>query len=225
MHTGIQLSMHKPLSFLLLFSLSSYLCAEAPPFKSHLFKKGTLVYSDDFDGELNRERWETRTKNWQVKDGMLIGAPDYKNAEEAQKVLKRDHHLGLGPVIRLNHLPENFVCHMRFKFEGEDYHAARPKIDIGHHINNLFFRQGGYSLKLTGGELIEDRQSGFSLNEWVDLVIELREGTLYIELNGHQRVIEHEQVSMKSRDEFTFKALESPGSRLVIDYVRLWKAE
>jgi len=217
--------MNKLLSFLFLLSLSSNLCAEAPLFKSHLFKKGTLVYADDFDGELDRERWEPRTKNWKVKDGMLIGAPDYKNAEEAQKALGRDHHLGLGPVIRLNHLPENIVCHMRFKYEGEDFQATRPKLDIGHHINNLFFRQGGYSLKLSGGELIEDRQSGFELNEWVDLVIELKEGMLFIELNGHQRLFEHEQVSMKSRDEFTFKALDGPSSRLVVDYIRLWKAE
>jgi hypothetical protein len=48
---------------------------------------------------------------------------------------------------------------------------------------------------------------------------------LFIKLNGHQRLFEHEQVSMKSRDEFTFKALDGPSSRLVIDYVRLWKAE
>jgi hypothetical protein len=217
--------MNKLLSFLFLLSLSANLCAEAQTFKSHLFEKGTLVYTDDFDGEFNLERWEPRTKNWKVKDGMLIGAPDFKNAEEAEKALGRDHHLGLGPVIRLNHLPENFVCHLRFKYEGEDYQATRPKLDIGHHINNLFFRQGGYSLKLSGGELIEDRQSGFELNEWVDLVIELREGMLFIELNGHQRIFEHEQVSMKSRDEFTFKALDGPSSRLVIDYVRLWKAE
>ncbi len=211
-------------SVLFLSILSASLWAEAPLFKSHLFEKGTLVYADDFDGELNRERWQPRTKNWKVKDGMLIGAPDYKNAEEAQKALGRDHHLGLGPVIRLNHLPENFVCHMRFKYEGADYQATRPKLDIGHHINNLFFRKGGYSLKLSGGELFEDRQSGFELNEWTDLVIELREGKLLIELNGHQRIFEHEQVSMKSRDEFTFKALDGPSSRLVFDYVRLWEA-
>ncbi|MBT5815137.1 MAG: hypothetical protein HOI15_12455 [Opitutales bacterium] len=213
------------LSVLFLSILSASLGAKAPLFKSHLFEKGTLVYSDDFDGELNRERWQPRTKNWKVKDGVLIGAPDYKNAEEAEKALGRDHHLGLGPVIRLNQLPESFVCHMRFKYEGEDFQAARPKLDIGHHINNLFFRQGGYSLKLSGGELIEDRQSGFELNEWVDLVIEMKEGKLLIELNGHQRIFEHEQVSMQSHDEFTFKALDGASSRLVIDYVRLWKAE
>jgi len=123
------------LSVLFLSIVSANLCAEAQPFKSHLFEKGALVYSDDFDGELNRERWEPRTNNWKVEDGMLIGAPDYKNAEEAEKALGRDHHLGLGPVIRLNHLPESFVCHMRFKYEGEDFQATRPKLDIGHHIN------------------------------------------------------------------------------------------
>ena len=49
--------------------------------------------------------------------------------------------------------------------------------------------------------------------------------SLFIELKGYQQLFEHEQVSMKSRDEFTFKALMSPSSRLVFDYVRLWKAE
>jgi hypothetical protein len=212
-------------SFLFLLSLSSNLCAGSLPFKSHLFTQGTLVYSDEFDSAFDRERWEPRTKNWKVKDGMLIGMPDYKNAEEAQKALGRDDHLGLGPVIRLNHLPENFVCHMRFKFEGEDYQATRPKLDIGHHINNLFFRKGGYSLKLSGGEQFNDSQSGFELNEWTDLIIEMKEGKLFIELNGRQQLFEHEQASMNARDEFTFKALDSPSSRLLFDYVRLWKAD
>ena len=217
--------MNKLFSFLFLLSLSANLCAEAPLFKSHLFEKGILVYADDFGGEFNREWWEPRTKNWKVQDGLLIGAPDFKNAEEAEKALGRDHHLGLGPVIRLNHLPENFVCHMRFKYEGDEYQPTRPKLDIGHHINNLFFRKSGYSLKLSGGELFEDRQCGFELNEWTDIIIELKEGTLLIELNGHRRIFDHEQASMKSRDEFTFKALDGPSSRLVIDYVRLWKAD
>lgn len=30
---------------------------ETPKFKSELFKMGKLIYSDDFDGELNREYW------------------------------------------------------------------------------------------------------------------------------------------------------------------------
>ncbi|MEO2014459.1 MAG: hypothetical protein ABGZ53_08790 [Fuerstiella sp.] len=51
--------------------------ADQPAFKSHLFEKGTLVYSDDFDAKLDRKRWELRTKSWEVKDGMLIGVPEW----------------------------------------------------------------------------------------------------------------------------------------------------
>lgn len=69
--------------------LAAQLHAGTPAFQSELFSKGTLVYADDFVGEFNREWWQPRTKNWEVKDGLLIGAPDYKNAEEAQKTLGR----------------------------------------------------------------------------------------------------------------------------------------
>ena len=71
---------------------------------------------------------------------------------------------GLG-ICASSSAAESFVCHMHFNYEEEAYQAARPKLDIGHHINNLFFKKGGYSLKLSGGELIEDRQSGFEVND------------------------------------------------------------
>lgn len=206
--------------------LSPCTCAADPPsFKSHLFESGTLIYSDDFDGEFDRKRWEPRTKTWKVRGGMLIGVPDFRNAKEAEKALGRDHHLGLGPVIRLNRLPDKFVLHMRFKFEGDAFAPGRPKFDIGHHINSLFFTEDGYSLKLSDGKRIQNSDSGFKLNEWIDAVVEFQEGELFIDFNGHQKHIRHDQVTMKSRDEITFKALESPTSRLVLDYVRIWKAD
>ena len=74
------------------------------------FKNGSLIYSDEFNGALDRDHWLPRTKTWKVKEGMLIGSPDYKDAVEAQKALGRDHHLGLSPVIRLDDLPSKFVC-------------------------------------------------------------------------------------------------------------------
>ena len=70
-----------------------------PGFKSSIFSKGTLVYSDDFDGEFNRERWGSPKKGKQIKDGKLIVTPQFTSREEAMKVLKRDHHLGLEPVV------------------------------------------------------------------------------------------------------------------------------
>jgi hypothetical protein len=199
--------------------------ADPPSFKSHLFENGTLVNSDDFDEKLDRQRWEPRTKTWEVKDGMLIGVPDFKNAMKAQKALGRDHHLGLGPVIRLNKLPAKFVCHMRFRFEGEAYKPARPKLDIGHHINSVVFTKDGYSLKLSGGKNCGVTKADSALNQWVGMIIEFEEGKLSIEINGQQKLFEHDQVSMKDRDEFTFKALESPKSRMVFDYLRLWRVD
>jgi hypothetical protein len=145
--------MIKTLRLLLLCAqLAPALRAEEPAFSSQLFTEGTLIYSDDFDDAFDQERWETRTKSWKVTDGALVGKPDYDNAEAAMAALNRDHHLGMSPVIRLNHLPEKFVLHLRVKFEGKDFATGRPKFDIGHYINTVVFNEKGYSVKLHGGE-------------------------------------------------------------------------
>jgi hypothetical protein len=214
-----------------LFSALVWLCAtnayasDTTSFKSRLFKNGTLVYSDDFDGELDRERWEPRTKTWEIKDGTLIGSPDHKNAEEAQKALGRDHHLGLSPVIRLNHLPPKFVLHMRVKFEGNAFTTGRPKVDIGHHINTLSLIADGYSLKLHGGERFSGKAPDVQLNEWIEMVLEFQEGEMWIGINGKGQTIQHEQVSLKGRSELTFKTLAAAPNRIMFDSIRLWKVD
>lgn len=219
--------MKSPTSPLLLILLS--LCFspallagnEASEVSSQFFKKTELLYSDDFDGEFNAKFWQKRTKNWVIQDGHLIGAPDFKNKEEAMKALKRDHHLGLGPVIRLNQIPNNFVCQLRFKFEGEKFTSGRPLLDIGHHINGLVFQKDSYKLKLSSGKRFTCEKVDYDLNQWTDLTIEFTPGKLLLTVNGKTQVYEHEQVSLKDRSEFTFKALEH--HRLLIDYVRLYK--
>ena len=210
----------------LFFGLSPCTGAADPTaFKSRLFENGTLVYSDDFDGELDRERWEPRTKTWEIKDGTLIGSPDYKNAEEAQKALGRDHHLGLSPVIRLNHLPPKFVLHMRLKFEGNAFTPGRPKFDIGHHINTLSLTADGFSLKLHGGERFSGKAPDVRLNEWVDVDLEFQEGVMWIGINGKGQTIQHEQVSLKGRSELTFKTFATAPNRIMFDSIRLWKVD
>jgi len=67
-------------------ALFSILCpsahaADPPAFKSQLFQKGTLVYSDNFDGEFNRERWGAPTKDKQIKDGKLIVTAKFESKE------------------------------------------------------------------------------------------------------------------------------------------------
>ena len=212
--------MLKIFSLLILSILIGTGC-QTPANESELFTKLNLLYADDFDGEFNPEFWQKRTKNWKVKDGVLIGAPDFKTKEEAMKELKRNHHLGLGPVIRLDKIPPQFVCKMRFKYTGKEITESRPKIDFGHHIMNLFLKDGGYRLRLPESESFLNAESGFALNKWNDLKVEFKPGKMIIVLNGHRQVYEHEKVTLKDRKEFTFKALD--GGTLQIDSVRLWE--
>lgn len=217
------------INYLFLFAIalaySSTLSAEEPAFESELFSKGTLLYRDDFDGELNKEFWAPRTKSWEIIDGKLVGKPDYDNAEEAIAALNRDHHLGLSPVIRLNQLPEKFVLHMRLKYEGTEFSLNRPKFDIGHHINLFAFTEAGYTLKLHGGELITGEAPDVKLNEWIDVVLEFEEGRMFISVNRTGQTIKHEQVSLQGHSELTFKTFAEAPNRIFFDSVSLWKAE
>lgn len=212
------------LSLLIVFIFPP-LQADEPVFQSELFESGTLLYTDDFDGELNEEFWETRTKSWEVIDGTLVGKPDYDNAEEAMAALKRDHHLGMSPVIRLNQLPEKFVLHLRLKYEGTEFSLNRPKFDIGHHINLLAFTETGYTLNLHGGEVIKGEAPDVELNEWIDVVLEFEEGRMWLSVNGEGQTIEHEQVSLQGHSELTFKTFADAPNRIFFDSVTLWQAE
>lgn len=217
--------MRRILPFLIVASLSLNLHAGAPDFESHLFKKGTLIYSDDFGGKLDRDRWQPRTKSWEVKDDVLVGKPDYASKEEAVKALKRDHHLGLSPVIRLGNLPEKFVLHLRVKFEGKAFATGRPKFDIGHHINTVVFTKTGYALKLHDGQRFSGNAPDVRLNEWIDVVLEFQEGEMWLGFNGKGQAIRHEQVSLKGRSELTFKTFVAAPNRILFDSVRLWSID
>lgn len=211
--------------FALIATVFTGFSSEDPEFKSELFSKGTLLYSDDFDGELNTEFWAPRTKSWEIIDGALVGKPDYDNTEEAMAALKRDHHLGMSPVIRLNQLPEKFVLHLRLKYEGTEFSLNRPKFDIGHHVNLFAFTESGYTLALHGGERFTGEAPGVELNEWIDVVLEFEEGRTFISVNGSGQTIEHEQVSLQGHSELTFKTFADAPNRIFFDSVTLWAAE
>ncbi len=74
----------------LFLALAFGLHAEEPAFEAELFEIGTLVYSDDFDGEWNHERWGA-PKGKKIEGGKLIMEAEFTNREEAMKALKRDH--------------------------------------------------------------------------------------------------------------------------------------
>lgn len=209
---------------LLLFAFATNLHAVEPKFQSELFKSGTLVYTDDFDGDLNRGYWGT--KGTKVVDGKLVIAPQFTNREEAMKKLKRDHHLGLEPVGHLNKIPEKFVCHLRFKVEKKELTPGRPSFQIGHHMIILgYLEDGGHRIKLPDGPTFMEPKSGMKLNEWVDLVLEYQLGAIRVSVNGYSKTYKHEKVTIinpkdKHGPRFSFKGGE--GSKIVFDSVRLW---
>jgi len=213
------------LPFTLFWIFSLGLFAEEPRFKSELFKTGKLVYSDDFDGELNRDFWG-QPKGKTIKDGKLIVGPLFKSKEEAMKALKRDHHLGLEPVAHINRIPEKFVMHLRYQFAKPELSPGRPSFQIGHHMINLgIVKDGGHRVKLPDGPSFFEPKSDMALNKWIDLVIEYEEGKIRILVNGHGKTYEHEKVTMmnpkdKLGPRFTFKG--GPDCEILFDSVRLW---
>lgn len=217
-----------PLCAILLCTSSSH-AADQPAFKSRLFEKGTLVYSDNFDGEFNRERWGAPKKDKEIKDGKLVVTAQFKSREVAMKVLGRDHHLGLEPVIHLNRIPEAFVCHLRYRFETEQLTPGRPSFQIGHHMIAFnYLEGGGHRVKLSNGPAFAESESGMKLGEWIDLVIEYKKDEIRIEVNGHGKTYKHEAVTIinekdKLGPRFAFKG--GPSCRIVFDFVRLWKCK
>ncbi len=211
--------------FALALAFSSYLSAEEPAFESELFETGTLVYTDDFNGELNPDFWGA-PKGKTIEGGHLIVNPQFKNAEEAMAKLNRDHHLGLEPVAHLNKIPEQFVCHLRYQFEKPGLTPGRPSFQIGHHMISLGITEGGgHRVRLPDGTVFAEPKSEMALNEWIDLIIEYKKGTLVIDVNGDSKTYEHEAVTIinekdKLGPRFTFKGGES--CRILFDSVRLW---
>ena len=91
---------------------------------------------------LNREFWG-QTKGKTIKDGKLFVGPLFQSKEEAMKVLKRDHHLGLEPVAHINRIPRKFVMNLRYQFAKPELTPGRPSFQIGHHIINLLILKDG----------------------------------------------------------------------------------
>ena len=200
-------------------------------FNSQLFSQGTLIYSDNFDGELNKDY--LRAKKMYLKDGHLIMTPQFKTKEEAMKKLKRDHHLGLGVVGHLNKVPEKFVLHMRYKFVTDALGPARPSFQIGHHMMTLSYNpEGGYKLVLPGETKVPfiEPNAEMKINEWVNLILEYQKGKMRLCVNGHNKVYEHEQVTIENKKDkhgprFSFKSKEGLDERIIFDAIKLWEVK
>ncbi|MED5280550.1 MAG: hypothetical protein VYA10_03630, partial [Verrucomicrobiota bacterium] len=152
-----------------------------------------------------------------------------QSKEEAMKVLKRDHHLGLEPVAHINRIPRKFVMNLRYQFAKPELTPGRPSFQIGHHMINLgIVKEGGHRLKLPDGPTFFEPESDMALNKWIDLVIEYELGKIRVVANGHGKTYEHEKVTIinpkdKYGPRFTFKG--GPECVIIFDSVRLWDCQ
>lgn len=210
---------------LLTVSLPSRLLAGSADYQPELFKSLKLVYEDNFDGALNTEFWEVRQNTtWAIKDGVLTGSPSSKEFQDKKKASDDPSHAGLKPVIWLKKVPENFVCAMRVRYDAKAYQKGFPIFDLGHHTHTLTFSEKATTLVIKHNvETIPVEQPLFALNEWHDVVIELKKGTILLSIDGKKHLFESKNIDMAGQAQIDFKAVD--GGSCQIDSVRLWEGK
>lgn len=210
---------------LLVLSLNPLVCAGGSDYKPELFQSTKLVYEDHFDGPLNKEFWEVRQNTtWAIKDGVLTGSESSKEFQDKKKASADPSHAGLKPVIWLKKVPASFVCTMRVRYDGKAYQKGFPLLDLGHHTHTISFGEKATSLTIKKNvEKLEAERPLFALNQWHDVAIELKKGTLVLVIDGVKHRFESKNIDMADQAQIDFKALD--GGTCQIDDVRLWEGK
>ncbi|MCB1278903.1 hypothetical protein [Prosthecobacter sp.] len=200
--------------------------AEGPDYQPELFQSTKLVYADSFDGGMiNTEFWEVRQNTtWAIKDGVLSGSESSKEFQEKKKASDDPSHAGLKPVIWLKKVPEKFVCTMRVRYDAKTYQKGFPLLDLGHHIHTLSFGEKATTLTIKKNvEKIEIEKPLFALNQWHDVVIELKKGTILLKIDGVKHVFESKNIDMSGQAQIDFKAVDFGTCQ--IDDVKIWEGK
>jgi hypothetical protein len=205
--------------------LTPVLRAAGPDYQPELFKSTKLIYEDSFDGTLNADFWEIRqSSTWQIKDGVLTGSPSSKEFQEKMVAKGDKAHAGFKPVIWLKRVPENFVCAMRMRYDGKAFGKGFPLLDIGHHIHTLTFSEKATTLTIKKDvEKLAIEQPLLALNQWHDVVIELKKGTLLLSIDGRKHRFSSANIDMTGQAQIDFKGLDFGTCQ--IDHLKLWEGQ
>ncbi|MBK8092464.1 MAG: hypothetical protein IPK32_10930 [Verrucomicrobiaceae bacterium] len=197
--------------------------ADGGSYKPQLFQSLQLVYEDTFDaGALQTEFWEVRqSSTWKVEKGVLHGCESSKEFQAMKKASGDPSHAGLKPVIWLKKVPENFVCAMRVRYDAKAYQKGFPLLDLGHHIHTISFAEKATTLTIKKDvEKVSIEKPLFTLNEWHDVVIELKKGTLLLQIDGAKHLFESAKIDMTGQAQIDFKAVDFGTCQ--IDHIQLW---
>lgn len=215
----------KTTSLLLSLSFLSFTSAlRAEEYKPELFQSTKLVYADSFDsGTINPKFWEVRQNTtWAIKDGVLSGSESSAEFQAKKKVSDDPSHAGLKPVMWLKQVPENFVCTMRVRYGAKAYQKGFPLLDIGHHIHTITFSENATTLSIKKNvEVLPVESPLFSLNEWHDVAIELKKGTLILMIDGKKHRFDSANIDGAGQAQIDFKAVDF--GTCEIDDVKIWQ--
>ena len=202
---------------------SALLSAETPEYQPELFTATKLIYEDTFDGPMNPDFWEARqSTTWEVKNGVLTGGPSSQAFRDKKKVSDDPSHAGEKPVLWLKQVPENFVCTLRVRYGAKDYLKGLPLIDLGHHIHTFSFSKNATTLKIRKDvEVITLPAPLFSLNEWHDVAIELKKGTILLTIDGQKHRFDSPAIDGTGHHQIDFKGIDFGSCQ--IDDIKLWE--
>ena len=198
--------------------------AASPDYKSELFQSTKLIYEDTFDGAtINTNFWEVRqSSTWAIKNGVLTGSPSSAEFQAKKKASADPSHAGLKPVIWLKQVPENFVCTMRVRYDAKAYQKGFPLFDLGHHIHTLTFTDKATRLSIKKDvETLAVPQPLFALNQWHDVAIELKKGTILLVIDGKPHRFESKNIDGTGQHQIDFKAVDFGTCQ--IDHIKLWE--
>lgn len=214
------------ISALMVFVPVVQIRAEDAAFQPQLFKSLKLVYEDTFDaGTINTDFWEVRQNTtWVVKDGVLHGGESSKEFQAKKKAGDDPSHAGLKPVIWLKKVPENFVCSMRVRYDAKAYQKGFPLFDLGHHIHTISFAEKATTLAIKKNvESLPVEAPLFALNQWHDVVIEVKKGAILLQIDGVKHLFESKNIDMTGHAQIDFKAVDFGTCQ--IDSVKLWEGQ
>ena len=208
----------------LFLALNATVRADSPEYKPELFQSTKLVYADSFDsGTINTEFWEVRQNTtWAIKDGVLSGSESSAEFQAKKKASDDPSHAGLKPVMWLKKVPENFVCTLRMRYGAKAYQKGFPLLDIGHHIHTITFSEKATTLSIKKNvEVLPVESPLFSLNEWHNVAIELKKGTLILTIDGKKHRFDSANIDGTGQAQIDFKAVDF--GTCEIDDVKLWE--